>query len=180
MGVKAGVIALVLLAVALVLIMVPAAPVQAQEESADGGPICVGCHQYVSTEVAETWATQNHGRNGVECAVCHSTHEEGIQPNPTARVCFGCHDVDEIHPDFTGETPGERCMECHTSNVHRMPGEGSWFQGGLSREKLESSQKPESAFSEGAGRYAGIAVVILAAVVGLIFGFIMDRFVRNL
>jgi|GEM_PF-1844272 len=175
-----GLLALALLAALVVIIGFSAAPAWAQEGSEGEVPVCVKCHEYVSAEVASTWITQNHGRNGVECSTCHNSHGNSFEPNPTAGICFGCHDVPEIHPDFSVETPGKRCMECHTANIHLMPGQGSWFQGGLSKEKLEASGKAESAFGSGFGRWAGILVVALTVLLGLAVGLVMDRFVREL
>jgi len=142
-------------------------------------PICVQCHESVSREVVDTWRSQNHGSNGVGCPVCHNTHEQDFRPQPQAGVCFGCHDVAAVHQGFTPETPGTRCMECHTANVHLLPGPGSWFQGGLPPEDLVA--QPEAPpVSAAAGRLAAVVVVLVAAAAGIVIGLVLDRFVREL
>jgi hypothetical protein len=145
-----------------------------------GEPICVTCHSYVSADVVDTWRSQNHGRKGVACPACHGGHDKDFTPKPMAKVCFGCHDVKAAHPDFTPETPGKRCMECHTANVHWLPGQQSWFQGGLPTSKLEQSTQKPAEVSASAGRTAGVIVVIIAAIAGLIAGLVFNRFVREL
>ena len=181
-----GVAALVCLAALLGLLTVGGGVASAENAPVTvvtapaGEPICVTCHAYVSADVVDTWRSQNHGRNGVGCPTCHNGHDKDFTPKPTAKVCFGCHDVGTIHPDFKPTTPGKRCMECHTANVHWLPGEQSWFQGGLPTSKLEESTQKPSDVSTDAGQTAGVVVVAVAAVVGLIFGLIFDRFVREL
>lgn len=145
-----------------------------------GEPICVTCHSYVSADVVDTWRSQNHGRNGVACPVCHGGHDKDFTPKPMAKVCFDCHDVKAIHPDFTLETPGKRCMECHTANIHWLPGQQSWFQGGLPTSKLEESAQKPSDVSASAGQVTGVIVVIIATIAGLVAGLVFNRFVREL
>ncbi len=148
-----------------------------------GDPICVTCHSGVSKEIVDTWRTQNHGRNGVTCEVCHSTHDGGdFTPSPNVGICMGCHDVDSIHPDFTAETSAGRCMDCHTSNVHLRAGVSSWFYGGLSPEKLEGGGEPREGVDVAAstGRTVGVVVAAVTILVGLVGGFLIDRFARNL
>ncbi len=146
----------------------------------EGEPICVTCHESVSKNVVDTWRSQNHGQNKVGCPTCHNSHDQGFTPKPKAGVCFGCHDVAKAHPDFSPETPGSRCMECHASNVHWLPDESSWFQGGLPTSALDQPTQPESNISASTGRAAGIVVVIVAVVAGLLAGLVFDRFVRDL
>lgn len=93
---------------------------------------------------------------------------------------MGCHDVAAIHPDFLPETPAERCMDCHTSNVHLYPGQASWFYSGLPPEKLDGEQPPEGEIAGSTGRAAGVVGAIIAVVFGLAVGLLIDRFVRNL
>jgi hypothetical protein len=179
-----GLVAALSLAVVLLLMAAGSAGAETSTTTVvtapPGEPICVTCHSYVSADVVDTWRSQNHGRNGVGCPVCHGGHDKDFTPKPTAKVCFGCHDVRAAHPDFTPETPGKRCMECHTSNVHWLPGQQSWFQGGLPTSKLEESAQKPSDVSASAGRTTGVAVVILAAIAGLVAGLIFNRFVREL
>ncbi|MCZ7664157.1 MAG: hypothetical protein M5U22_15050 [Thermoleophilia bacterium] len=146
----------------------------------EGEPICVTCHTNVSPEVVATWRTQNHGRAQVGCPTCHNSHDRDFRPEPLAEVCYGCHDVDRIHPDFTEQTPASRCMDCHTGNVHLLAGPDSWFFGGLPPTKLEGEQPGESQVAASTGRAAGILVVALAVVFGTLIGLVLDRFVRNL
>jgi nitrate/TMAO reductase-like tetraheme cytochrome c subunit len=172
--------------VALALLLVGAGSALAQTTTTTvvtapaGEPICVTCHSYVSADVVDTWRSQNHGRKGVACPACHGGHDKDFTPKPMAKVCFGCHDVKAAHPDFTPETPGKRCMECHTANVHWLPGQQSWFQGGLPTSKLEQSTQKPAEVSASAGRTAGVIVVIIAAIAGLIAGLVFNRFVREL
>ena len=145
-----------------------------------GEPVCVVCHANVSPEVVATWRTQNHGRAKVGCPLCHNSHDQDFRPNPRAELCFGCHDVKRIHGDFTEETPAKRCMECHTGNIHLLPGPDSWFFGGLPKEKLESTGPQQGQVAASTGRATGVVVVALAAAFGIVAGLILDRFVRNL
>jgi hypothetical protein len=145
-----------------------------------GEPICVGCHEGVSLNVVITWRDQSHGRNGVGCQACHNTHDQDFTPHPLSGVCFGCHDVAAIHPDFTVETPAARCMECHTANIHWRADSSSWFYGGLPRDALAGSQEETQGVSASAGRAVGFLVVALALALGLVIGFVVDRFVRGL
>ena len=146
----------------------------------EGEPICVTCHEDVSRNVVETWRSQNHGRNGVSCTACHNSHEQDFTPHPLSDVCFGCHDVVAIHPDFTPDTPAARCMECHTANVHWRADPSSWFYGGLPREDLTGSGEETAGVSASAGRATGLAVVAVALALGVAAGFVVDRFVRGL
>ncbi|MBU2603160.1 MAG: hypothetical protein KKA32_13495 [Actinobacteria bacterium] len=147
-----------------------------------GDPICVSCHGAVSREIVDTWRTQNHGRNGVSCEACHNTHGGDFRPSPDVGVCMGCHDVDAIHPDFRAETSAGRCMDCHTSNVHLRAGVSSWFYSGLTQEKLEGDQEPREGVDVAAstGRTVGVVVAAVTIVLGLVGGFLIDRFARNL
>ena len=108
-----------------------------------------------------------------------ASHDQDFTPKPLAEVCFGCHDVQTIHPDFTPETPGKRCMECHTSNVHWLPGQESWFQGGLPPQNLVAGPPP-SKVSAATGVAAGIIVALLAVALGVLLGFVLNRFIHNL
>lgn len=146
----------------------------------EGEPICVTCHDDVSHDVVETWRSQNHGRNGVGCPVCHNSHDQDFTPRPLASVCFGCHDVAVIHPNFTPETPAATCMDCHTANVHWLAGLSSWFYSGLPREDLTGSNEETVGVSASTGRVTGLVVVAVALVLGLVAGFVADHFVRGL
>jgi len=143
--------------------------------------VCVSCHSSVSLEVVDTWRSQNHGRNGVTCEVCHNTHDSDFTPKPAVQVCMGCHDVESIHQGFLPQTPAARCMDCHTSNVHLLPGQASWFYSGLPPEKLlgEDGDK-EGGIAGSTGRGAGVIGAAGAVVLGLLFGLVLDRFVRSL
>jgi len=171
----AGVLALALVcAAAAVLLLTAVASSQTPSylttpSTAPGDPACVGCHAFVSNDVVTTWRTQNHGRNGVACPVCHHTHDGDFRPNPKAAVCFECHPVAKIHPDLSPTLPARRCMECHTANVHVLPGQGSWFQGGLPLSKL-AAQPTTGQASSGTGRIGAAIVVGLALAVGLVVG----------
>lgn len=150
-------------------------------QAADGDPICVSCHTSVSLDVVETWRSQNHGRNGVTCEKCHGTHDSEFTPKPTVQVCMECHDVDSIHQGFLGETPAARCMDCHTSNVHLLPGQASWFYSGLPPDKLAGEDDgDQGAIAGSTGRGAGVIGAAVAVVLGLLFGLVLDRFVRSL
>ena len=151
------------------------------ETTPAGEPICVTCHESVTPEVVRTWRSQNHGKNHVGCPVCHGGHDAAFfHPKPAAGVCFTCHDVAKIHGgDFTPATPGARCMECHTSNVHWLPGPESWFQGGLPPQDLVAGPPPPPV-SVAAGKAAGIIIALSAVAVGLLLGFMLNSFIRNL
>ena len=174
--------AIVLLILTAVVLFVLAEPSVAQ--AAEGDPICVSCHSSVSLEVVETWRSQNHGRNGVTCETCHNTHDSDFTPKPTVAACMGCHDVAAIHTGFLPETPAARCMDCHTSNVHLLPGQASWFYSGLPPEKLAGGDGDnggeQGGIAASTGRGAGVIVAAVAVVLGLLFGFVLDRFVKNL
>jgi hypothetical protein len=173
-GVQTRLLLLACATLMLVVGMAGAAPAGGDE------PICVTCHSNVSLEVVQTWRSQNHGRNGVSCEVCHNTHDREFRPKPTVQVCMGCHEVATIHPDFLPETPAERCMDCHTSNVHLYPGQASWFYSGLPPEKLDGTPDPGNEIAGSTGRSAGVVGAVVAVVFGLLLGFLFDRFVRNL
>lgn len=174
-----------LLALPLVLLLALAPGAQAQDEGTTittlpGDPVCVTCHASVSNDVVTTWRTQNHGRNQVACPVCHNTHETDFRPNPTAAVCLDCHQLAQVHPDMTAETPGERCMECHTANVHLMPGPESWFKGGLPRSRLAPDQPPPAGqVSASTARVASLSLLVVAVAVGLALGWVFVRLTRN-
>ncbi|MHB1344687.1 MAG: multiheme c-type cytochrome [Thermoleophilia bacterium] len=169
---------LVLGCVAVVLTLAVAGPASAAV--GDDEPVCVTCHTSVSLEVVTSWRSQNHGRNGVSCEVCHNTHDREFRAKPTTEVCMGCHDVESIHQGFLPETPAERCMDCHTSNVHLYPGQASWFYSGLPPEKLEGGEDPGPQIAGSTGRAAGVAGAVVTVVFGLLAGLLIDRFVRNL
>jgi hypothetical protein len=165
-----------LVAVFLILVLAPGSA-----RAAEGDPICVDCHNYVSLEVVDTWRSQNHGSNGVTCDVCHNTHDSDFRPFPTVEVCMGCHEVESIHQGFLPDTPAAACMDCHTSNVHLYPGQASWFYSGLTEEKLAGEDTdPTGEIAPSTGRRAAVVGAVIAVVLGLALGFLMDRFVRNL
>jgi hypothetical protein len=150
------------------------------ETTPEGEPICVTCHASVSPEVVRTWRSQNHGQHKVGCPVCHGGHDQEFHPLPLAEVCFGCHDIAKIHGgDFTPATPGARCMECHTSNVHWLPGPESWFQGGLPPQDLVAGPPPPKV-SAATGTVAGIVGALLAVALGVLLGVVLNRFIRGL
>ena len=172
---------LVVLLGAALVVLVLAVAVPTVAWAADEEPICVACHTNVSLEVVDTWRSQNHGRNGVTCVVCHNTHDSDFRPQPTVEVCMGCHDVAAIHGEFLPETSAERCMDCHTSNVHLLPGQASWFYGGLPTDKLTGDEPPEDGeIAASTGRSAGVIGAAVVVLLGLALGFVVDRFVRNL
>ncbi len=171
--------AIALLIVTAFVLFLLGAPPAAQ--AAEGDPICVSCHTSVSREVVETWRSQNHGGNGVTCEKCHGTHDSDFTPKPTVTVCMGCHDVASIHEGFLPETPAARCMDCHTSNVHLLPGQASWFYSGLPPDKLAGEDGGDQGGIAGStGRGAGVIGAAVAVVLGLLFGLVLDRFVRSL
>jgi hypothetical protein len=140
----------------------------------------VTCHANVSNDVVTSWRSQNHGSNGVACPVCHNTHEDDFRPKPTAAVCLQCHELTQVHPDMTAETPGSRCMECHTANVHLLPGQESWFEGGLPRSRLVAEPLPPAGqVSVSTARIAALVLVVVAVVVGLALGWLFIRLTRN-
>jgi len=142
--------------------------------------VCTECHAFVSQDVVNSWQAQNHGQNGVGCPVCHATHEQDFRPSPTVAICMECHDVPAVHPGYAADDSAGVCMECHSSNIHVLPGEGSWFLAGLPPEQLEATPQPESVFSLGEARTVAIVVVLVGAVSGVLFGLVLDRFIRNL
>lgn len=159
------------------------APAWAQDTTATtqpGDPPCVRCHAYVSNDVVTTWRSQNHGRNRVGCPVCHNDHDHGFRPNPKAAVCIDCHDLNQIHPDLTGALPARRCMDCHTANVHLLPGQESWFQGGLPLSKLGAPTAPAVGVSAGAARTAAFIAVGVALLFGVVVGLLYVRLARDL
>jgi Cytochrome c554 and c-prime len=172
---------LVLLAcLALVSVAAAATTTTTVATTPEGEPICVTCHASVSPEVVRTWRSQNHGQHQVGCPVCHGGHDQDFHPLPLAEVCFGCHDVAKIHGgDFTPSTPGARCMECHTSNVHWLPGPESWFQGGLPPQDLVAGPPPPKV-SAATGTVAGVVGALLAVAVGVLLGVVLNRFIRGL
>jgi len=173
------IVLVLLFCAAFMLVLIAGAPTTAL--AAEGEPVCVTCHSSVSLEVVDTWRSQNHGRNGVSCVVCHNTHDSDFRPKPTVQVCMGCHDVATIHQGFLPETPAERCMDCHTSNVHLLPGQASWFYSGLPTEKLTGEDGgADVGIAASTGRGAGVIGAAVAVVLGLLLGFVIDRFVRNL
>lgn len=178
-GDRVVVLGLAFLVLAASLAVLLGSPIPAR--AAEGDPICVDCHTDVSLEVVETWRSQNHGRNKVTCEVCHNTHESDFTPSPKVEVCMGCHDVGAIHEGFLPETSAAACMDCHTSNVHLMPGQASWFYSGLPSDKLAGEDTDaEGAITPSTGRRAAVIGAVIAVVFGLVLGLVIDRFVRNL
>ncbi len=173
----------VVLGLVTAILLALGGPARAQEAAPTiqpGDPPCVRCHAYVSNDVVTTWRSQNHGRNGVGCPVCHNEHDHAFRPNPKAAVCIECHDLKTVHPDLTGALPASRCMQCHTGNVHLLPGQESWFQGGLPLTKLAAPTAPAVGVSPGAARIAAIIVVGAALVFGLVVGLLYVRLARGL
>lgn len=171
---------------ALAVLLLGALPAVAQDEGEStittqpGDPICVTCHGSVSNDVVTSWRSQNHGQARVGCPTCHNTHAEEFRPNPKADVCAGCHDIKAAHPDMGPETPGSRCMECHTANVHLMPGEESWFQGGLPREDLSGEQPPPAGqVPPATARVAAGVLLAFAIAAGLVMGWLFVRLTRK-
>jgi hypothetical protein len=172
----------VTLFLAIFLAVAAAAPAQAAVEvplTPEGEPICVGCHAAVSPDIVRTWRSQQHGLAKVGCNECHNSHEQQFTPAPLVAVCQGCHDVKRIHGEFDSNTPAEKCMECHTGHVHLLAGAESWFQGGLPPEKLAGETEDEGV-SKGAAAAAGVVVVVGATLFGLLVGWVLNRFVREL
>lgn len=51
------------------------------------GKDCSSCH----TKIYAEWKAGPHGKNDVQCSVCHGNVTENFTTKPSLSVCEGCH-----------------------------------------------------------------------------------------
>lgn len=58
------------------------------------GKDCSSCH----TKVYAEWKAGPHGKNDVQCSVCHGNVTERLTTKPSLKVCEGCHAEHALRP----------------------------------------------------------------------------------
>lgn len=92
----------------------PPGPVEVASDSA----VCGQCHSGAHAPSYDEWLVSSHSAAGIDCADCHTPHENGLLLGDVNATCGSCHEealVDEIHmgEDMT-------CVDCHmTQRVTR-------------------------------------------------------------
>ncbi len=67
---------------------------------ADGKKNCVECHEKYTPSAVEEWKASKHGKNGIDCSVCHGTHPQVFMPLP--KTCGTCH-PGRVEQHFAGK-----------------------------------------------------------------------------
>lgn len=85
----------------------PPGPVEVANDSA----VCGSCHTGAHAPTYDEWLVSSHSTAGVDCADCHTAHDNGLILADVNTTCGSCHEealVDEIHmgEDMT-------CLDCH-------------------------------------------------------------------
>ncbi len=75
------------LAVLLALATLPAIADVKPHQKIPAGKECSSCHKKAVAE----WKASPHGKNDVQCTVCHGTVVEKMTTKPTLAVCGQCH-----------------------------------------------------------------------------------------
>lgn len=90
----------------------PPGPVEVAEASA----VCGRCHSGEHAPTYDEWLASKHsGNRGIDCADCHSPHDNGLVLGDVNATCGACHEeavMDEVHmgQDMT-------CVDCHMNRV---------------------------------------------------------------
>ena len=81
----------------LVLFALAAVPAFTQvkpHQKIPAGKDCSSCHKKVYDE----WKAGPHGKNDVQCTVCHGTDVAKFTTLPSLRVCSTCHSEHALRP----------------------------------------------------------------------------------
>jgi hypothetical protein len=59
---------------------------------------CIDCHSKVTPNIVTDWQLSQHGRNGIDCSICHGDEHESAQDVakvkiPTPETCGLCHEM---------------------------------------------------------------------------------------
>lgn len=82
-------------------------------EVADASEVCGTCHSGAHAPTYDEWLVSSHSTAGIDCADCHTPHDNGLVLEDVNTTCGSCHEealVDEIH---MGEDMN--CVDCHMS-----------------------------------------------------------------
>jgi predicted CXXCH cytochrome family protein len=90
-------------------------------EVANDSEICGRCHSGEHAPAYNEWLVSDHSVAGVDCADCHTAHNNGLKLGDVNSTCGDCHQealVDEVHmgQDMT-------CVDCHMSKRETVDGE---------------------------------------------------------
>lgn len=85
----------------------PPGPVEVATDSA----VCGQCHSGEHAPTYNEWLVSSHSTAGIDCADCHTAHDNGLVLSDVNATCSSCHEeamTDEIHmaEDMT-------CVDCH-------------------------------------------------------------------
>lgn len=85
----------------------PPGPVEVATDSA----VCGQCHSGEHAPTYNEWLVSSHSSAGIDCADCHTAHDNGLILGDVNATCSSCHEeamTDEIHmgEDMT-------CVDCH-------------------------------------------------------------------
>lgn len=133
-----------LLAAALALPALAAAPVAGQESAPAGVVVCAECHD----EIAGAFAESTHGRafrfgsahGAASCETCHGDGDRHVESNDPADIvhpsrmsaadstqqCLQCHRDNDAQAHWLGSAHQRRgvgCLDCHS--IHEAPGADS-------------------------------------------------------
>jgi formate-dependent nitrite reductase cytochrome c552 subunit len=86
-------------------------------EVANDSDVCGRCHSGQHAPTYDEWLVSSHSTVGIDCADCHTAHDNGLKEGDVNSTCGTCHEeavVDEIH---MGEEM--TCVDCHmTRRTH--------------------------------------------------------------
>ncbi|MBZ0297105.1 MAG: ammonia-forming cytochrome c nitrite reductase subunit c552 [Anaerolineae bacterium] len=85
----------------------PPGPVEVATDSA----VCGQCHSGEHAPTYDEWLTSSHAAAGIDCADCHTAHDNGLILEDVNTTCGSCHEaakVDEIHMGSD-----MNCVDCH-------------------------------------------------------------------
>jgi predicted CXXCH cytochrome family protein len=80
-------------------------------EVATDSAVCGQCHSGEHAPTYNEWLVSSHSIAGIDCADCHTAHDNGLILEDVNATCSSCHEEamsDEIHmaEDMT-------CVDCH-------------------------------------------------------------------
>jgi formate-dependent nitrite reductase cytochrome c552 subunit len=89
-------------------------------EIAIDSQVCGRCHSGEHSPTYDEWLVSAHSAVGIDCADCHTSHNNGLILGNVNETCGSCHEealVDEIHmgDDMT-------CVDCHMARVTNAGG----------------------------------------------------------
>ncbi len=85
----------------------PPGPVEIATDSA----VCGQCHSGEHAPTYDEWLVSSHASAGIDCADCHTPHNNGLILDNVNSTCESCHEeakTDDIH---MGESMN--CVDCH-------------------------------------------------------------------